>query len=218
MPTKHIMHIGFPRCGSTWVWSHLYPHFNCYRSNEKEISLLQDTPDVSRYVEYYKEKTIGLNFNPNNWMIDQHLIKQLNKVVTHVSITLRSPYEFTERYFDYIESNKTAEEFTNFLLDQGMLRYVDIIKRWTNNLDASFSICLFDDLADNPKKFLQDYYDFCNLNIAIDQSINYNKPINQTKKSTKSQIIFSDNQKKIINHEIEKFQQLVNRSLEHWIK
>jgi glycine cleavage system H protein len=79
-------------------------------------------------------------------------------------------------------------------------------------------ISLNEDLENNPYKFFKQYMEFCQEPIAKNKNIDYNRKINANPKTQKIKLEFSSDQINLINQEIDRFQQVVDRDLTHWKK
>lgn len=217
MKKIHLLNIGFPRCGTSWLWANLnkHPGIN-FHSFVKENDFFFNDKNFINYQDQFLPYEISANFNPNLWMIDQELIKFLGNYATHVSIILRNPYSFAERYYDFIKHNQSHNEFIEWLLFNRFFDYSNIVRRWTNNLPSNtiFKIFYFDDLEHNPTDFLSKYFEFINIDVIIDDT--HKQRINQNLKTEKTKLTFTDEQKSIINNYIDNFSQLSEKNLTNW--
>jgi len=210
---KHIINIGLPRCGTTWLWSHLAKLIS-YPDPVKENAILHENPDITLYREYYQRFDISLNFNTNLYLLDQYLINHLDAVATHVSIILRNPYHQMQSYYNLIRASVNLDQFPNWAVEQGLYRYADIISRWQSNISKPLQVYLYDDLAQDPDKFLAQYLQFCNLDVQLDPNTNYYASKNSS--TTLDRPIFSLDQIALINEQIDQTQDIVARDLSHW--
>jgi hypothetical protein len=172
----------------------------------------------TQYENFFKEYDISINFNPNLWMIDLHLIEYLSKYATHVSILLRNPYSFIERYYDFIDVNQNTTEFTEFCINSNYVNYEKICKRWVGELKSNtkFKIFYFDRLVENPKDLLSEYFEFVGLNPVSTDLNNIDK--NESTKSVETIIDFTEGHKKIINSYIDNFSDYIKVDFSHWKK
>lgn len=214
MIKKHIINIGLPRCGTTWLWRHISRLLN-YHEPVKENFILHDTANINEYRRYYQNCTVSFNFNPNLYILDRDLIKKLDLVATQVSIILRNPYDQLQSYKNLV-GGAPNQNFVDWSSEQGITRYADIINRWQQNLSKPIKIFLFDDLIENPKLFLENYLRFCDVEFMIDDQFDYAKPIN--KSQSNHAIMFDKDQISRINQEINNLQNIINRNLAHWIQ
>jgi hypothetical protein len=173
------------------------------------------------YVEYenfYKEYDISANFNPMLWIIDLHLINYLSKYATHVSILFRNPYDFIERYYDFVGHDQNTSDFTEFCINSNYANYEKICKRWVGELksDTKFKIFYFDHLVEKPTEFLSEYFEFVGLE-HISTDLNKIQK-HESKKSVRTTIDFSKSHKKIINSYIDNFSDYAKVNLSHWKK
>lgn len=219
MIKKHIVNIGFPRTGSTWLW-------NCAGfepSNNKENDILTTSLDFDKYINYYKQYQVSANFFVSLWMVDREIIKFVQQHATHISLVVRNPYNFIERFFDWIDwtnlidCGQDQKTTINYLVTSGYIKYRDIVDRWSTT-DANFKVFFFEDLENNPYKFFKQYMEFCQEPIAKNKNIDYNRKINANPKTQKIKLEFSSDQINLINQEIDRFQQVVDRDLTHWKK
>ena len=213
MIEKHIVNIGYPRTATTWLWE-------CAKfspGRDKENNILTTRLDFKQYIDYYSQFTISANFNPNLWCVDREIIKFIQQHATHISLIVRSPYDFIERFFDWIHHDQDIDTLTEFLVTSGYIRYKDIVNRWYTNT-TNFKIFFFEDFEKDPKTFFEDYMAFCQIPIVKNDSLNYNKKVNANPKQEKIKLNFTDRQVSMINHEIDQFQPIAGRDLTHWKK
>lgn len=212
---KHIINIGYPRCGTTWLWYHLNTQLDLSYL-KKEDSILQNTADIEKYRQYYQQFDLSFNFHPHMYLIDQWLIQQLDSVATHASIILRNPYQQLRSYYDLIGFLGDSGEFVDFAINTCIMQYSDIVCRWRKNLTKSLRIFLFDDIEHNPEIFLQDYLNFCELDLVIDKDPKYNVKINSSDRKTN--LVFSNSACQLINAQIKKLQDTIDRDLTTWLQ
>lgn len=217
MRQKHIVNIGMPRCGTSWLWD--YSKFE--PKQDKENLILTTVLDFDRYISYYNQFDVSANFNTNLYQVDQEIISFLQKNSTHISFIIRNPFDFVERYYDWIHrAGQDPKNTIDYIVNSGHLRYTDIVSRWTQSLPGSvkFKVFLFEDLAKDSKKFFYNYMDFCNIPVAQNTTINYNIKINQNRNVTQTKINFLQHDIESINQEIDRFQQKIGCDLTHWKK
>lgn len=212
MIEKHIVNIGYPRSGTSWLWYHA----DFEPKQDKENQILMTTLDFKRYVDYYSQYKISANFQTNLLVVDTEIIKFVQAHATHISLIVRNPYDFVERYYDWISANSPTDP-TDFIVYQGLLNYHDIFQRWKPG-SQKFGLFFFEDLELDPDGFYKNYMYFCNepIPIAKMSNIDYTIKINANPKFKKSKIEFTTAQIKYINNEIDRFQMLINKNLSHW--
>jgi len=215
MIEKHIVNIGYPRCGTSWLWAHA----NFSRSLQKEYAL-HDTLNFAQYLSDFGMYQVSANFQTNLYYVDTEIIDFVSQHATHTTVILRDPYSFVERYVDWISTSiQDVPRLTNFVIYSGMSNYYDIIQRWLPR-SRKFGIFYFEDLAQDPRKFFLDYMEFCELDLQVAKSsyTDYNQRINRNPKSSKLLIDFTDDQILYLNTQIDKFQALAHKNLSHWKK
>lgn len=219
MLEKHIIHIGLPRCGSTWLWKNIFPSLDqTMRFADKENKILFNSADINKYYAHYKKYQISANMNPNIWMMDQSIIQSLNRYATHVSCTLRNPFQFVERYYNFLSpTHINSSEFVNFVIMQGMLQYSKIYNRWHANFHKKIKFFLFEKLENDSEQFFKEIFQFYEFDVdKIPPAHLLSEKINVNIKNNK--IWFTDAQIKLINQEIDQFSNLIDIPLTHWMK
>jgi hypothetical protein len=216
MESKHILNIGFPRCGSTWLWRNLTQHPSVDKPGYiKENKIMFDDTYLG-YKDFYKNYNVSANFNPNLWTIDLELIKYLSNYATHVSIIFRNPYDFIQRYYDFIFRGKDTNDIVDRLISLKYVDYQTICSRWVDsiNFNTKFKIFYFDDLVANSDLFLSNYFKFCQLDDILIKDSHIVK--NATVHLDKTLINFSKEHKKTINQYIDNFSTYTNTDFSHW--
>jgi hypothetical protein len=213
MIEKHIVNIGFPRTGTTWLWK--CAGFD--PAHDKENNILTTDLDFDQYVKYYSQYHISANFNPSLWCVDREIIKFIHQHATHITVIVRDPFDFIERLFDFVYRGEEVAVLIKLLVFGGFINYKDIVNRWSVGA-VKFKVLFFEDLEHDPVKFFNEYMDFCQISIAKNKIIDYNVKVNANPKQEKIRLNFTGDQIKFINQEIDRFQTLVDRDLTHWKK
>ena len=215
MKNKHIINIGLPRCATTWLWNNLtsHPALNNPQYDKENPIMLGDAFDS--YSSFYSRYPISANFNTNLYIIDTELIKQIGQVTTHISFLIRNPYEWIERYHDFLSHNQSI---IDFVINFRRTDYRTICKRWIINVppDTKFKVLYYDDIMKNSKQFLSDYFDFCGLDVILKSD--FDNIANASTQKTRTKLNFSTNEKKIINNHITEFSEFVGKDLMHWCR
>ena len=92
MIDRHIVNIGYPRSGTSWLW-------NCSGfapRHDKENTLLMDNLNFDQYVKYYSQYRISANFQPNLWHVDTEIIKFVQQHASHITLIVRNPFDFVD--------------------------------------------------------------------------------------------------------------------------
>lgn len=219
MNKKHIVNIGYPRSGTSWLWRHIN-HCIGQPLNliEKENNLLLERPDFDRYVRHFAHYEISLDFQPLLFQVDRFMIAKLCQISTSISVILRNPFELAESWYNWIAwqfgSQESEQKFVEFLFDTKFLCLSENIQRWQAIMDRPLGIFLFDDIKSNPKEFLKKYLEFCDISAELDHGIDYSLPISQN--LSKKPFVYSDAHKKSINLEIDLLEPVLNQNLSHW--
>jgi hypothetical protein len=213
MIEKHIVNIGQARAGTSWLWK--CANFN--PAYGKENNILRESLDFDQYIKYYNQYQVSANFQVSLWQVDREIIQFVQKHASHITFIVRNPFDFVERYFDFIYQEQDKKTLTQYLVSTGYVNYRDIVDRWAIGA-KKFKIFFFEDLANNPKIFFKEYMAFCQLPIAKTDAFNYNTIVHANPKQEKIKLEFTNDQIDFINHEIDQFQSIVDKDLTHWKK
>lgn len=211
MINKHIVNIGYPRSGTTWLWENA----NFEPKLDKENAILTTSLDFDHYVKYYKQYQISANFQPNLWCVDREIIQFVQQHSTHITLIVRNPFDFVERYFDWIYRDQNIKTLTDYIVYNGFVNYRDVVDRWSSNA-TKFKVFFFDDLTSHPEKFFKQYMLFCEIPIANNEQINYTTKVNANPKRDRIKLDFTQEQVKFINNQIDQFQVVAGRDISHW--
>jgi len=169
MNSKHIMHVGYMKTGTSWLWHNLINHPDVSQTKIKEDSALLKGETVTAYVDRYNQYgNITLNFCPINAYIDQYLIEQLSQQQQIIaSITIRNPYEFIFSMLNSVPAfaKYSFKDYASVAVNQG-LWYLDIasnIKRWQQFFGEEFGIFFYEDLKEDAKMYYEKYLEFAGL-------------------------------------------------------
>ena len=213
MLEKHIVNIGQARAGTTWLWK-------CAKfdpMHDKENDILMKSLDFDQYIKYYNQYQVSANFQVNLWHVDREIVQFVQRHASHITFIIRNPFDFVERYFDWIYQGQDTKTLTQYLVSTVYVNYRDIVERWASG-SKKFKIFFFEDLANNPEIFFKEYMTFCQLPIAETDTFNYNTIVNANPKQEKTKLEFTNDQINFINHEIDRFQSIIDRDLTHWKK
>lgn len=187
-----------------------------YPTYIKENTILFDSQDFYSYKNYYQQHDVSLNFQTKLWMVDQELIKFLHNYATHISIMLRNPYDFIERYFDWLSHDFAHDEFVEWTITMQIVNYQKMVSRWMTPAPATTKckIFYFDDLRQEPELFFLDYLSFCDLAPVINSDLK--TVVNANTKPQKTKINFSKQHIATINNWIDTFSDYIQQDMSDW--
>jgi hypothetical protein len=216
MKNKHILNIGYPKCGTTWLWDQLVlqPWFTSVTNKEND-DLCKGIP-VAEYSKIYLDSSITANFCPVNFALDRYLINQLS-LNTHVVVTIifRNPFDFYWSWYNFLgQQSVKYSDFVRGMIEQKWAnQFFKIIDRWQRYFSPDrFFAFSYDELTNDPSQFLKNYCKTLNLPDPI--TINTGK-INVTKYTYSNRSLDSD-LIDIINNDIDLLQQKVSFPVLHW--
>jgi hypothetical protein len=222
MKTIHILNIGYPKCGTTWLWKLIsqQPWFATFGGEpwvEKENTKLIRGVAVSEYIKPYTDHDITANFAPSNFAIDRYIIKQLSELPTvQLSIILRNPYDLYWSLYNFLP-NPTQVTYNNFIINLSnqswFTRPAHVIKRWQQFFGKDrFCIFFYDDLQKNSSDFFNNY---CKQMRLPDPVISDIRPKNVTR-YTHTDMELDSNLIVLINQEIDNLQACVDYDVLKW--
>lgn len=155
----HILNVGYPKCGTTWLWDTLVENQSIQGNHIKENHSLCTGVTVDDYCQQYKENTTA-NFCPNNMILDRYVIEQLSKQPQiSASIILREPVALIWSMYNF--RNVTHVDFATYcyqLYDAKWFTHMSlVIDRWKEYFLDRFHIFWYDDLKSNNLEFYSNY-------------------------------------------------------------
>jgi hypothetical protein len=217
MKITHILNIGYPKCGTTWLWELLDQQSWFTSAVEKENTKLMTGVVASDYVKPYTDYDITANFAPGNFALDRYIIKQLSELPTvQISIILRNPYDLYWSLYNFLPNSTemTYDNFVNNLSNQSWFtRPAHVIKRWQQFFGKDqFCIFFYDDLKKSPLDFFGNYCKHMRLPDPVAMDL---VPKNITQYTHTDMELNSDLTTKI-NQEIDNLQACVEYDVSRW--
>lgn len=162
MKQLHILNIGFPKCGTTWLWNTLVKNNSILTHPIKENRSLQTGTPVSEYYKQYNGN-ITANFDTSAFKLDRYVIKQLSdNPAVRVSIILREPVELLWSLYSFLKIDTV--DFATYCYQMHDTKWFThtslIIDRWKTLFGDRFHIFWYQDLVNDNLKF---YLDYCKI-------------------------------------------------------
>ena len=160
MNLTHILNIGYPKCGTTWLWDTLVSNKSIANHSEKENYALIEGTSVVNYCKQYTADVTG-NFCPSNIALDRYVIEQLAHLPQmKASIILREPTQLLWSLYTFLKINDI--EFVEWCYRMCDTKwFIDparIVGRWQHSFGDRFKIFWYDDLTQNNQQF---YINYC---------------------------------------------------------
>lgn len=200
MKQLHYVNYGTSKTGTTWLWQNLQPLLNCSTDKEPPLTLNNNLDD---YKTYYQSYSISANLNTNLWQLDSNKLAELKKLATHTTIIFRNPFDYANSLYNFWKVDSYSETFVDRF--HVFFDYCKITERVKAD-----KILLFDDLVDYPQLFLDSITDY----LELDRTLARTSPVNMT--VYKKDLCFSSKQIKMLNENIDKFQNYLKKDLQHW--
>lgn len=218
MNTKHILNIGYPKSGTTWLWQQLtlQSWFSRPRGKEND-DLITGTP-VCDYVQDYSSMAITGNFSTSNFALDRYVIKQLSEIeITTVTIILRCLFDLLNSLYNFSPKSQhfAFEDWCSNLDKQAWFTHTaKILDRWRYYFpDSRFAVFCFDHLKKDPKMFFEQYCSALDLP-GVDRCAT--AAINTT--DYKFRPIFDADMVDRLNGHIDDLQSRIWFDIQHWKK
>lgn len=220
----HYRNIGFPKTGTTWLWRQLMSHPEVgkipFVYKEAKPNTLQ------KYISLYEHLDISVNldtriFQGANFNGPEYgTPKQIHNHTTHLSMTLRSPYDILNSMYN-MERNRNpnfidkSSEFTDFT-GHAVHSYSNIKRIFDEWKHCKLPVryALYDDLVTDPKKFFEDICDYIGIAPIYDTRIKvvFKTEINKPLVFENTDVI------DYINNQISFVEEYFKRDLSHWKK
>jgi hypothetical protein len=216
MKTVHLLNIGYPKCGTTWLWDTLVYNSIFSDSGIKENNNLLIGQSIDEYQQEYIKFNCSANFSTSLIKAERYVIKQLSEISNvKVSIILRNPPELMWSYYNFLNiTHTTFNSFCHEIYDQGwFLNYSLIIDRWQTFFKDRFFIFYYEELKDNIN-FLNNYcktMGFSATNLQVLAPTNTTNYRNLRRPELDNQMI--DN----FNRTVYDLQDTTDRNLSQWI-
>lgn len=220
MKHLHLLHIGYPKTGTTWLWNRLVeqPWFSA-PGDKENASLIYGQP-IKNYIKFYKNFEITGNFCVHNFGLDRYLIDNLSKIPTvNISLSLRNPYEFYWSFYNSLpdQKNISFDDFTKNFINQSWYNdTVKIIDRWKLKFKKRFKIYFYDDLKENALEYFETYLkDNCLENMPIAPILTESS--NKTSYNPLKSKFLSPTVCDTLDKQIIKIQKNIDRDVQHWL-
>ena len=220
MKKLHLLNIGYPKTGTTWIWDQLAKIPEISFPMEKENSRFWQGQQLEDYIACYNKWYITGNFFTYNFSLERYRIKQLSLInTTQVSFILRQPLDLAWSLYFFLNIDRsqiTFDDHCTEILNQSWFFSADkIITRWQQKFGDRLHIFYYEDFVKDNHKFFSDYCDemlglSCNT-IELDNSI-----INSTNYLGKNKPQIGPELTKRFNIHIEELQKVVDKDLSHW--
>jgi hypothetical protein len=234
MKSVHYQNVGFPRSGTTWLWKSLINNPKIFKSNNfvktrnfvinnKEPRFKKWTTenienripnDTTPIIEKYREYDISMCFNTFDFLCNKEEISRIESYTTHVSLTLRNPFETISNYHGYtrivLPEGGQSKYTVDYLID--IFDFSNTVEKWLL-FKNKFKILVYDDLLKDSPNYYKEVCDFIGVesNNCIPE-----KNVNTIVTPEYKPIIFTDEQTIQLNSHIDKLSDLIKRDFTHW--
>jgi len=243
MKKIHYKNIGLPKTGTTWLWSQLVtnPNIDMFHSMQKKFNSLKKIHNLDdsfngddihkelrfnskeEYIDFYSKYDISVNFDP--WFYrciytdSSTWENQIIKESSHISVSLRNPYELVDSWYNFFEINYSSSEDFKKLIKHSQFYYLTTYKTMFDALALckdKVKILFYDDIKNDHEKFLREVCDFVGISYNHD-------PANSTSiigNTTYTDRLTIDDEQLImhINENICRIEDFTQRDLTHWKK
>lgn len=216
MKRIHYVNLGYPKCGTTWLFDSLsrYPGID-YRGR-KEYHYLEDIGEpFNKYVDYYKPYEVSMGFSPSYIYLDSKQFIDLNTCTTHFSIILRNPYEIANSLFNFSPTIKNADSYVRDLIKINFFNFPQVISRVQRNITKPILVLYYENIVSNPANVINQVVDYLGLDYSAEYFLTFaNKKINTT--TYTRNLTFSDSEKVVLNEWIDQTSDYLHTDLSGW--
>ena len=224
MKKVHYRNIGLPKTGTTWLSLQLLRNpFIDYNLSSEFKEYRPNSYDS--YIKLYKDFNISFNFDSQVFSKindESHFNRpeNIHKHTTHLSISLRNPYEILNSMYNMsrnINPNNTDDK-TSYTTENGYhinlyCNMKEIFDYWSN-CKLTIKFLIFDDLKNDPKKYVLDICEYIGIQPFYDKKLTF-----QLTTKINDRLIFDSNKViSYINNSISIIEDKIKRDLSHWKK
>ena len=220
MKKIHLLNIGYPKSGTSWIWEHFCKLPEISIPMEKENKRFFSGQPLENYIACYNKWDMTGNFFTYNFALDRYRLKQLSSIDTaRASFILRHPVDLAWSLYFFLkidQSQTTFPEYCIQLLDQSWFFSAHkIINRWQEQFGERFHIFYYEDFVKDNKQF---FSVFCQEMLDLDcNTIEFNNTlINSTNYCGQHKPYIGPVLTNRFNMHIEELQKVVDKDLSHW--
>jgi len=211
MRQLHYQNIGYPKTATTWMYHQFlyHPNIDC----KPDLDHKEYNPSSKEaYINFYKDYNISYNLRTLTYLKPETLY-----YATHITLTLRNPYDLLNTWYNYLLYNPNYKTSVGEFLrtdDYNFKLITDIETTLNNWKNHNIKYLFYDDLVNDNKKYMYDLCDYLGIPQYYDPRIKVKFKTNITQ-----QIIFeNENVIKYINDKICILEDHTHRDLSHWKK
>jgi hypothetical protein len=244
MKKIHYKNIGLPKTGTTWLWEqlainpdidmfHLLQRFKSikkmHNSHPKIMykGVLKELTFSSKeeYMDVYSKYDVSVNFD--TWFYkfistdSSTWENQIIKKSSHISVSLRNPYELLDSWYNFFEAKYSDRETFKSLDRHEGFYYLTTYKTMFDALALckdKVKILFYDDIKNDHEKYLREVCDFIGISYSYDPLIG-NQIIGPTIYNNNNRLTIDDEKLIMhINENICRIEDFTQRDLTHWKK
>jgi hypothetical protein len=172
MKKIHLLNIGLPKTGTSWLFREIgKQNWFDQKNIQKEIQIFQKKKNLSDYINLYSKFNYSANFNNSSYILGAHYIESLKSIKScKISIILRNPYEYFWSFYQQdVKENFNNKVQKDFLMWAHDLIEIKAYSDWSKSINRwlrffpNLKIFYYDELKKNPIKFYLNYSEQMNL-------------------------------------------------------
>jgi hypothetical protein len=223
MKKTHYQNIGFPKCGTSWLFGRLGNMFGITKlekENKWQEAATTDEQFETEYLARYNKFEVTFNLNTQTYSLPVERIKKIHEYTTHLTMIIRNPWQLMESWYNYaIIPFGNEPEYIESLDSNPMFNFCSVYEKWSSASAIPVKIMFYDDLKETPIGFVKEICEYIGIHYVQSKSIEsiarWYEQVNETKYVKK---LPRPNEKLItvINNRITETERITKRNLNHW--
>jgi len=221
--TTHYQNIGFPKCGTSWLYGRFGNMHDVTKLGKENFWQERSTNEHEfkiNYIDHYSSHDITFNFNTQTYTLPIEKIKKVHEYTTHLTMIIRNPWELMESWYNYAIVSSQEKEYIGTLDTNLMFDFPKVFQNWSFS-QIPVKVMLYDDLCDTPIEFVKEICKYTSTrykgSVTTESILRWYESINKTV-YTKSLPLPNKELINLINNRITETELITGRNLNHWKK
>lgn len=224
MKQIHYQNIGFPKCGTSWLFGRLgnmYGITKLEKENKWQEEATSDDQFEIEYLNRYNKFEVTYNLSTQTYSLPVEKIKKIHEYTTHLTMIIRNPWQLMESWYNYaIIPFGNEPEYIDTLDSNPMFNFSSVYEKWASSR-IPLKIMFYDDLCENSVSFVKEICEYIGVKYVASKSsesiLRWYEYVNKTQ-YVSALPLPSVELVNLINNRITETETITGRNLNHWKK